>query len=68
VKNEMLAYQGGLFKTYLENGQLIITDISFGEELANKAVSDNKNDQIGSIYSVGASRERKVEIVSIKDQ
>lgn len=68
VKNELLAYEGGIFKSYLENGQLIITDISFGEELASKSVSDRKDDQVGSIYSVGASRERKVEIVSITDQ
>ncbi len=68
VKNEILAYEGGLFRPYVENGQLILTDISFGEELAPSDVSDVRSDHIGSVYSVGASRERKVEIVSIRDQ
>lgn len=68
VKNEILAYEGGIFKPYIESGQLILTDISFGEELAPKDVSDNKSDQVGSIYGVRPSLQRRVELVSIKDQ
>jgi len=68
VKNEILAYEGGLFGPYVTSGQLILTDISYGEELADKSVSDKKGDILDSVYSVGASRERKVEIVSVTDQ
>lgn len=68
VKNEILAYEGGIFRPYVESGKLKLIDISFGEEKAPKYISDKKSDLIGSVYSVGASRERKVEIISIKDQ
>lgn len=68
VNNEILSYDGGVFKNYIASGQLIITDISFGEELSPADVSDDRRDVIGSIYSVGASKQRRVEIVSIKDQ
>jgi len=68
VKNDILAYEGGVFIPYVEKGQLIITDISFGEELSPSNVSDDRSDVIGSVYSVGASKQRRVEVVSITDQ
>ena len=67
VKNEILNYEGGLFRDYVRKGKLILTDISFGEETSPADVSDRKND-IKSVYSVEASRERRVQIVKITDQ
>ncbi|MDF1697372.1 MAG: hypothetical protein P1U56_16130 [Saprospiraceae bacterium] len=67
IKNEILNYEGGLFRDYVRQGKLILTDISFGEETSPSDVSDRKSD-IKSVYSVEASRERRVQIVKITDQ
>lgn len=67
IKNEMLNYDGGIFKEYVREGKLILTDISFGEETSPKDISDRKSDK-NAIYSVEASRERRVQIVKITDQ
>lgn len=65
VRNEIMSYGGGQLKKYLDAGQLIITDISFGEELAKSNVSDSRSNRKLSIYSPEASRERRVEIISV---
>ncbi len=66
MKNELRRFKGGVLMPFIESGRLKITDVSFGEELAPSGVSDRGNDTRKSIYSVDASRERKVEIVRIK--
>ncbi|NNF35024.1 MAG: hypothetical protein HKN68_13000 [Saprospiraceae bacterium] len=66
VKNEFRRYKNGILMPYIENGRLSVTDISFGEELVPEGVSDRRSDTPNSIYSVVASRERRVEIVKIK--
>ena len=66
VKNEIRRYKNGVLMPFLEAGQLKITDISYGETLAPSEVSDRRNDTSNSIYSVKASKERRVEIVRIE--
>jgi hypothetical protein len=66
VKNEFRRYKNGILMPFIENGQLSVTDVSFGEELVPEGVSDRRSDTPNSIYSVEASRERRVEIVKIK--
>ncbi|MFT4534407.1 MAG: tetratricopeptide (TPR) repeat protein [Saprospiraceae bacterium] len=68
VANEILRYEGGYFRQYVKDGKLIITDISFGEETSPADVSDRISDKSQSVYGVGASRERRVQIVKIIDQ
>lgn len=68
VKNELLQYEGGYFRRYVEEGKLIITDISFGEETSPADVSDKINDKTESQYGLEASKERRVQIVKITDQ
>lgn len=68
VLNEMLDFEDGVFRDYLGNKQLIITDLSFGDEKAPADVSDNPRNILESVYSVKAARERRVEIIRIKDQ
>jgi tetratricopeptide (TPR) repeat protein len=68
VANEILRYEGGYFQQYMQNGKLIITDISFGEETSPSDVSDKANDKSQSVYGLGASKERRVQIVKITDQ
>ncbi|MBX2929267.1 MAG: PD40 domain-containing protein [Saprospiraceae bacterium] len=66
VRNHFDAWQNGVFRQYLRSGLLKITERSFGETTASSEVSDALDDLRGSIYSIGAMRERRVEIVEIK--
>ncbi len=66
VRNHFKTYAGGIFQSFLNSGQLIISEKPFGETTASTAISDDLNDQRNSIFSVGASIERRVEIVEIK--
>lgn len=65
VKNEMLNYQGGVLRPFINSGQLQVIDVSFGEELAPSNISDSLGNRKLSIYSPEASRERRVEIISV---
>ena len=64
--NQVNDYSAGVLKTYIQNGQLKITDEAVGEEKAPIYVSDAIEDTRNSIYSVPASRERRVEIIDVK--
>jgi len=68
VENEILNYEGGIFREYVQSGKLIITDISFGEETSPAGISDKASEKSRSVYGVDASRERRVQIVKISDQ
>ncbi len=65
VRNDMERYKGGILEPYLRSKQLIITEISYGEELSPPDVIDNLTDERESIYSLLASMQRRVEIVSV---
>ncbi len=67
VKNEILSHEGGIFREYVQQGKLILTDISLGEETSPADVSDGSNNRIKSVYSPEASRERRVQIIKITD-
>ncbi len=66
VQNEIRDYQNGALLKYIDNGQLKITELSYGESLAPDNVSDVLYDRRNSIYSPDASKERRAEIVEIK--
>jgi len=63
--NDINRFNGGALRKYVDSGQLILTERSFGETTASKEVSDNPNDPRRSIFSPAASRERRVEIEEI---
>ncbi len=65
LDNEIRKYKGGIFLQYLKSGALVITDVSYGESLAPKDISDSLKDEKHSIYSVRASKERRVEVIQI---
>ena len=65
VKNDMLNYQGGILRPFVNSGQLKVIDVSFGEELAPSNINDNIGNEKLSIYSPEASKERRVEIISV---
>ena len=65
IRQEFDDWNGGALLPYIESGQLIVTERSFGEETSPLDVSDDPSKPYESIYSPGASRERRVEIDEI---
>ncbi len=63
---EFHRYKNGLFLKYIKSGQLKLSQKPFGETTAPPGISDQRKD-LRSIYSVEASRERRVEIIEIKE-
>lgn len=66
VRKEFYQWRSGILVKYIDNGQLKITERSFGESTSPGEVSDNINAPAQSIYSPEASRERRVEIDEIQ--
>ncbi len=67
VRNYFAHYADGLLLPYLESGKLSVVEQNFGE-LTAQHVADNLQDLRNSVYSPIAARERRVEIVEIKQQ
>ncbi len=59
-------YREGIFIEYLKNGALEFYETPLGETTSPPGISDSYADRRNSIYSVEASRERRVEILEIK--
>ncbi len=68
VRNFFSRYKDGAFAAYIKNGQFKIKEIAYGETQAKAGVPDRLDDIKGSIYSLRASLERRVEIVNISTQ
>ncbi len=66
IKNEISAFANSALASYIVSGQLVVTEISFGEEIAPSSVSDSYSNRRLSVYSPEASRERKAEIVRVR--
>jgi tetratricopeptide (TPR) repeat protein len=66
LRNHFDTYNSGVFEAYLKEGKLVISEAPFGETKADTTISDDLLDERNSIYSVGASKERRVEIVEVK--
>jgi len=66
LKNEISTYEGGILSPYIKSGQLSITEVSFGEEIAPDGISDSFANPRLSVFSVEASKERKAEIVRVR--
>lgn len=66
LRNHFDSWNNGVFRTYLQSGRLRISERSFGETSAARDVSDDLFDVRNSVYSIGAMRERRVEIVEVK--
>jgi len=68
VRNQFAAYADGALQPYLNAGRLKITETSFGETTARRGISDNLSDERNSVYHPDAARERRVEIVAIREK
>ncbi len=66
LRNEFAKYKNGLFVKYLNSGLLEIREKTFGEDTAPVNVASEPKDP-RSIFYINASRERRVEIVEIKE-
>ena len=65
LMNHFTDYRDGMLLRYIQEGALIMKEVSFGESNADKTISENPKDRRNSVYSPEASRERKVRIVKI---
>ncbi len=65
VKNELMRYKDGALKPYIQSGQLNVRERSFGELESPDDVASDLEDKRNSIFSVNASKERRVEIVGV---
>lgn len=70
VRNYLSAFEDGRLREFMngDDPSLRIVEIPYGESESDQYVSDNPQDQKGSIYSVAAAKERKVEILQIKEK
>jgi len=66
VRNELAKYNGGVLIPYMNANQLMIKDVSYGEELSPSDINDRPSNLTESIFSVEASKERRVEIIKIR--
>jgi outer membrane protein OmpA-like peptidoglycan-associated protein len=65
VANHLFNFNGGVLRKYLQNGQLRLRVEPYGESQAATAVSDDGLNRKLSVYSVAASRERRVQIKEV---
>jgi hypothetical protein len=66
IQNEFKSFRNGILWKYMETGDLVVTQKSFGEDTAPPHVSDDRKNLRKSVYSPEASRERRVEIIEIQ--
>lgn len=67
VRNFFAGWSEGVLQPFIERGALKISETSFGETTARSGISDDLRDERNSIFSPDAARERRVEIVEIKN-
>ena len=63
--NYLREVDGGALRGYIDSGALSIRKSPFGEDKSATGVSDQLEDLKGSVYSVGASMERRIEIEQV---
>lgn len=65
VINHFRNYKGGIFREIMDANQLTIMQEAFGESQSPPGIDDKLFDERNSIYSVGASVERRVEVIEV---
>jgi len=63
--NYIKQFKNGSFKKHIFSSNIIISELSFGEEKSSKTVSDDAKNKKESIYSIEAMLERKIEIIDV---
>lgn len=68
VRNQFDVFADGALLQYIRAGKLKISETSFGETTVRSGISDDLRDERNSIYHPEAARERRVEIIEIKEK
>ena len=66
ARNFFRQYGNGVFIPFMVDNRLMFVQTPFGEVTSPPGISDSYQDPRNSIYSVEASRERRIEIVRIE--
>ncbi|MBK8426525.1 MAG: PD40 domain-containing protein [Lewinellaceae bacterium] len=66
VLNHFMIFDGGIYKKFVQNGQITIVQEPNGESKSPRGISDVISKERESIYSVPASRERRLEIIGVQ--
>jgi hypothetical protein len=66
VRNFILSYNDGLLKPFIENGTIVLKEVSYGETRVKSGVSDDLEDELMSIYAIEAAEERRAEINAVE--
>jgi len=66
VLNDLLNYDSGILKFYVQSNALVIDEVEIGELQNSNFISDNLNDVQNSVYSLKAALERKISIIKIE--
>jgi len=66
VWNHFDIFDGNIYRPFVNSGQLNIIFQPNGEKLAQPGISDKIDDIRNSVINVGASRERRLEIIGVK--
>lgn len=66
VHNHFLIFDGGIYKKFVDNGQIVIKFDPNGKEKAPKDISGDLKDRRKSVYDPRASRERRLEIIGVE--
>lgn len=67
VRNHFEAYSDGVLRPFIQSGKFKISEASFGETTVRAGISDDLADERNSVYHPDAARERRVEIVEIRN-
>ncbi len=67
LRNHFQTWSEGILQPFILNGMLKISETSFGETTARAGISDDLKDERNSIFSPAAARERRVEILEIRE-
>ncbi|MBK9336847.1 MAG: hypothetical protein IPM98_09770 [Lewinellaceae bacterium] len=65
ILNHFSIFDGGIYKEFIESGQLKLIREPNGAAKAPKTVSNDPKNRRYSVFSVDASRERRVEIIGV---
>lgn len=60
VKNYFMNWKGGALRSFIDDGSLLFIDKAYGDSQAPPSISEDPNERDKSVYSVKASRERRV--------
>jgi hypothetical protein len=66
LRNYFYHYRDGVLNDFIAKGQLVLKNVSMGEEKASTGISDDRLDTRNSVYHPDAAIERRVEIISVE--